>query len=40
MRHRFPAEIISYCVWLYLRFCLGYPDVQELMHERDVLLTY
>ena len=39
-RHRFPAEIISHCVWLYVRFCLSYRDVEELMAERGVLLTY
>jgi putative transposase len=39
-RHRFPAEIISHCVWLYFRFCLSYRDVEELMVERGVLLTY
>jgi hypothetical protein len=39
-RHRFPAEIISHCVWLYFRFCLRYRDVEELMRERGVLLTY
>jgi putative transposase len=38
-RHRFPAEIISHCVWLYFRFCLSYRDVEELMAERGVLLT-
>jgi putative transposase len=39
-RHRFPAEIISHCVWLYFRFCLSYRDVEELMAERDITLTY
>jgi putative transposase len=39
-RHRFPAEIISHCVWLYFRFCLSYRDVEELMSERGVGLTY
>jgi putative transposase len=39
-RHRFPAEIISHCVWLYFRFCLSYRDIEELMAERGVLLTY
>jgi hypothetical protein len=39
-RHRFPAEVISYCVWLYFRFCLSYRDVEELMAECGVLLTY
>ncbi len=39
-RHRFPAEIISHTVWLYFRFSLSYRDVEELMFERGVLLTY
>jgi putative transposase len=39
-RHRFPAEIINHCVWLYFRFCLSYRDVEESMAERGVLLTY
>jgi putative transposase len=39
-RHRFPVEIIGHCVWLYFRFCLSYRDVEELMAERGVILTY
>jgi putative transposase len=39
-RHRFPAEIISHCVWLYCRFCLSYRDVEELRAARGILLTY
>jgi putative transposase len=39
-RHRFPAEIISHCVWLYFRFCLSYRDVEELRAERGIILTY
>src|SRR5262245_45716268 len=39
-RHRFPAEIISPCVWLYCRFCLSYRDVVELMAARGVILNY
>jgi putative transposase len=39
-RHRFPAEIISHCVWLYFRFCLSYRDVEELMAQRGISLTY
>jgi putative transposase len=39
-RHRFPAEIISHCVWPYFRFCLSYRDVEELMAERGISLTY
>ena len=39
-RHRFPAEIISHCVWLYHRFGLSLRDVEELLAERGVTLTY
>src|SRR6202163_38596 len=39
-RRRFPAEIISHCVWLYFRFCLSYRDVEEMMAERGVVVTY
>jgi putative transposase len=39
-RHRFPAEIINHCVWLYFCFCLSYRHVEELMAERGVILTY
>ena len=39
-RHRFPAEIISHCIWLYVRFCLSYRDVEKLMAERGIILTY
>ena len=39
-RHRFPPEIISYCVWLYFRFSLSYRDVELLMAQRGLVLTY
>ena len=39
-RHRFPAEIISHCVWLYHRFCLSFRDVEELLLERGLALSY
>src|SRR5918998_5922248 len=38
--HRFPAEIISHCVWLYHRFPLSLRDVQEMMMARGVLVSY
>ena len=38
--YRFPHEIISYCVWLYFRFSVSYRDVEELMAERGVTVTY
>jgi putative transposase len=39
-RHRFPAEIISHCVWLYYRFSRSYRDVEALMAERGVTLSH
>ena len=39
-RHRFPAEIISHCVWLYFHFCLSYRDIEEMMLVRGVFVTY
>jgi hypothetical protein len=39
-RHRFPAEIISYCVWLYFRFALSFRDVEEMLAMRGVSLSY
>ena len=38
--HRFPTEIISHAVWLYFRFCLSFRDVEELLLERGVVVTY
>jgi putative transposase len=40
VRHRFPGEVISHCVWLYYRFSLSYRDVEELMAERGITVTY
>ena len=39
-RHRFPAEIISHCVWLYFRFTLSFRDVEEMLAMRGVSLSY
>jgi hypothetical protein len=39
-RHRFPAEIISYCVWLYYTFPLSYRDIEKMMLYRGVEVTY
>jgi putative transposase len=38
--YRFPAEIIAHAVWLYFRFALSYRDVEELLAERGVAVTY
>ncbi len=39
-RHRFPPAIIGHAVWLYFRFALSYRDVEELLAERGVIVTY
>ena len=38
--HRFPAEIISHGVWLSYRFTLSYRDVEELLFERGITVSY
>jgi transposase-like protein len=39
-RHRFPPVIIQHAVWLYLRFTLSYRDVEELLAERGLDVSY
>src|SRR5216110_2211483 len=39
-RHRFPPEIIQHTIWLYLRFTLSYRDVEELLAERGLDISY
>lgn len=39
-RHRFPAEVISYAVWLYHVFNLGLRDVELILAERSVVVSY
>jgi putative transposase len=38
--HRFPVEIISHAVWLYFRFCLSFREVEEILLERGIVVTY
>ena len=39
-RHRFPPEIIQYAVWLYYKFNLSHRDVEDLLAERGITVTY
>ncbi len=39
-RHRFPPEIIRHTVWLYARFTLSYRDVEDLLAERGLDISY
>lgn len=37
---RFRPEIISHAVWLYFRFSLGFRDVEELLAQRGIVVSY
>jgi len=39
-RYRFPAEIIQYAVWLYHRFNLSHRDIEDLLAERGITVSY
>jgi transposase-like protein len=39
-RHRFPAEVIQHAVWLYFRFTLSFRDVEDLLAERGLDVSY
>jgi len=39
-RHRFHPDIISRAVWMYFRFNLSFRDVEELMTERGIDVSY
>ena len=39
-RHRFPPEIIQYAVWLYYRFNLSHRDIEDLLSERGIDVSY
>ena len=39
-RHRFPSEIISYAVWLYYRFNLSHRDIEDLLSQRGITVSY
>jgi len=38
--YRFPRDIIQRAVWMYLRFTLSFRDVEELLAERGIVVTY
>ena len=39
-RHRFPPDIISYAVWIYYRFNLSHRDIEDLLAERGITVSY
>ncbi len=38
--YRCPPEIISHAVWLYHRFCLSFPDAEDLVAQRGISVSY
>jgi putative transposase len=38
--YRFPPDIISHAVWLYHRFCLSFRDVEDLLAQRGITVSY
>ena len=38
--YRFHPTIISHAVWLYHRFCLSFRDVEDLLAERGIVVSY
>src|SRR5471032_101539 len=38
--YRFPLEIIRQAAWLYLRFTLSFRDVEDLLAERGIAVSY
>src|SRR6202451_1199537 len=38
--YRFPPEIIHQAIWLYLRFTLSFCDVEDLLAERGIAVSY
>ncbi|MCH8863053.1 MAG: IS6 family transposase [Proteobacteria bacterium] len=39
-RHRFHPDIIRQAVWLYFRFTMSYRDVEDLLAERGIDVSY
>ncbi len=39
-RHRFPPDVIRLGIWLYYRFTLSLRDVEDLLAERGIDVTY
>jgi putative transposase len=38
--YRFPPEIIHQAIWLYVRFTLSFRDVEDLLAERGIAISY
>ena len=38
--YRFPPEVIHQAIWIYLRFTLSFRDVEDLLAERGITVSY
>ena len=38
--YRFPPVIIQQAIWLYVRFTLSFRDVEDLLAERGITVSY
>ena len=38
--YRFPPEIIQHAIWVYFRFTLSFRDVEDLLAERGIIVSY
>ena len=38
--YRFSPEIIQQAIWLYFRFALSFRDVEDLLAERGIIVSY
>jgi transposase-like protein len=39
-RHRYPRIVIQQAIWLYFRFRLSYRDVEDMLAERGIDVSY
>jgi len=39
-RHRFPPDIIRHAIWLYARFTLSFRDIEKMLAERGLDVSY
>jgi putative transposase len=40
LSYRFPPVIVQHAVWLYLRFTLSFRDVEDLLADRGIIVSY
>jgi putative transposase len=38
--YRFPPEVINHAIWLYLRFTLSFRDIEDMLAEREIEVSY